>query len=92
MDRKNNKFSKKLIATALALVFQPSYLLAQSDANITAQENINRAMQTPAAQSEFTPASKRVQQPTLVLPDLGCPYATAGSWRRSAFRSPEYGC
>lgn len=71
MDRKNNKFSKKLIATALALVFQPSYLLAQSDANITAQENINRAMQTPAAKSEFTPASKRVQQPTLVLPDLG---------------------
>jgi hypothetical protein len=54
MDRKNNKFSKKLMAAALAVIFQPSYLLAQSDANMTAQENINRAMQAPAAQSEFT--------------------------------------
>jgi predicted Zn-dependent protease len=71
MKRKKNKVAQKLIAGSLALIFYPSCLLAQVDNNRVAQENIDRTMQSPRAGSEFTPPSKRMQQPQLVLPDLG---------------------
>ncbi|MFM1870161.1 MAG: hypothetical protein RLY99_905, partial [Pseudomonadota bacterium] len=53
-----------------ALIFYPTCIFAQAN-NQLAQDNINRTMQTPKAQSEFAPPSKRAQQPQLVLPDLG---------------------
>jgi predicted Zn-dependent protease len=71
MNRKKNRVAQKLIAGSLALIFYPSCLLAQVDNNRVAQENIDRTMQSPRAGSEFAPPSKRMQQPQLVLPDLG---------------------
>jgi len=71
MNRKKNKVAQKIIAGSLAFIFYPSCLLAQIDNNRVAQENIDRSMQSPRAGSEFAPPSKRVQQPQLVLPDLG---------------------
>jgi beta-barrel assembly-enhancing protease len=70
MNRKKNKVAQKLIAGSLAFIFYPSCLLAHVD-NRLAQENIDRTMQSPRAGSEFAPPSKRIQQPQLVLPDLG---------------------
>jgi predicted Zn-dependent protease len=71
MNRKKNKVAQKLIAGSLAFIFYPSCLLAHVDNNRLAQDNIDRTMQSPRAGSEFAPPSKRVQQPQLVLPDLG---------------------
>jgi len=71
MNRKKNKVAQKLIAGSLALIFYPSCLLAHVDNNRLAQDNIDRTMQSPRAGSEFAPPSKRMQQPQLVLPDLG---------------------
>ncbi len=71
MNRKKNNVAQKIIAGSLAFIFYPSCLLAQVDNNRLAQENIDRTMQSPRAGSEFAPPSKRVQQPQLVLPDLG---------------------
>ena len=71
MNRKKNKVAQKIIAGSLAFIFYPSCLLAQVDNNRVAQENIDRTMQPPRAGAEFAPPSKRVQQPQLVLPDLG---------------------
>ena len=71
MNRKKNKVAQKIIAGSLALIFYPSCLLAQVDNNRLAQDNIDRTMQSPRSGSEFAPPSKRMQQPQLVLPDLG---------------------
>jgi predicted Zn-dependent protease len=71
MNRKKNKVAQKLMAGSLAFIFYPSCLLAHVDNNRLAQDNIDRTMQSPRAGSEFAPPSKRVQQPQLVLPDLG---------------------
>jgi predicted Zn-dependent protease len=71
MNRKKNKVAQKLIAGSLAFIFYPSCLLAHVDKNRLAQENIDRSMQSPRAGSEFAPPGKRIQQPQLVLPDLG---------------------
>ncbi len=70
MDLKINQFAKKVLASSVALIFYPTCIFAQAN-NQLAQDNINRTMQTPKAQSEFAPPSKRAQQPQLVLPDLG---------------------
>ena len=70
MNLKINQFAKKALASSVALIFYPACLFAQAN-NQLAQDNINRTMQTPKAQSEFAPPSKRAQQPQLVLPDLG---------------------
>ena len=71
MNRKKNQVAQKLIAGSLALIFYPSCLLAHVDTNRLARENIDRSMQSPRSASEFAPPSKRMQQPQLVLPDLG---------------------
>ncbi len=70
MDLKINQFAKKVLASSVALIFYPTCIFAQAN-NQLAQDNINRTMQTPKAQSEFAPPGKRAQQPQLVLPDLG---------------------
>ena len=71
MNRKKNKVAQKLIAGSLAFVFYPSCLLAHVDNNRLAQENIDRSMQSTRTGSEFAPPGKKIQQPQLVLPDLG---------------------
>jgi predicted Zn-dependent protease len=71
MNRKKNKVAQKLIAGSLAFIFYPSCLLAHVDNNRLAQENIDRSMQSTRAGSEFAPPGKKIQQPQLVLPDLG---------------------
>ena len=71
MNRKKNKVAQKLIAGSLAFIFYPSCLLAHVDNNRLAQENIDRSMQSTRTGSEFAPPGKKIQQPQLVLPDLG---------------------
>jgi predicted Zn-dependent protease len=71
MNRKKNKVAQKLIAGSLAFIFYPSCLLAHVDNNRLAQENIDRSMQSTRAGSEFASPGKKIQQPQLVLPDLG---------------------
>jgi predicted Zn-dependent protease len=71
MNRKKNKVAQKLIAGSLAFIFYPSCLLAHVDNNRLAQENIDRSMQSTRTGSEFASPGKKIQQPQLVLPDLG---------------------
>ena len=71
MNRKKNKVAQKLIAGSLAFIFYPSCLLSHVDNNRLAQENIDRSMQSTRTGSEFAPPGKKIQQPQLVLPDLG---------------------
>ena len=71
MGPKFTSFSQKALCVALAVIFQPTAILAQTETNRVAQDNLNRVMQKPHAHSEFKPETRMPQQPSLVLPDLG---------------------
>ncbi len=71
MGSKFTSFSQKALCVALAMIFQPAAILAQTETNRVAQDNLNRVMQKPQAHSEFKPDNRMPQQPSLVLPDLG---------------------
>jgi len=70
MSNKRHRLSKKIIAGALAVLFQPSMLLAQTDSNRIAQDNIDRAMRSSPNSAGIPQVNKPIQQ-SLVLPDLG---------------------
>ncbi len=70
MSNKRHRLSKKIIASALAFLFQPSMLLAQTDSNRIAQDNIDRAMRSSPNSAGIPQVNKPIQQ-SLVLPDLG---------------------
>jgi predicted Zn-dependent protease len=70
MSNKRHLLTKKIIASALAFLFQPSMLLAQADSNRIAQDNIDRAMRSSPNSAGIPQVNKPIQQ-SLVLPDLG---------------------
>lgn len=66
MQRKNNRFHRKLIATLMALVFQPASLYGQVDGG-----QVNQNAASPSIKLSQSQAATRNRQPLLILPDLG---------------------
>lgn len=69
MNSKKNRFHKKLMVLAMALVFQPAYLYAQVDGNRLNQDATDQSIKLSKSQAAAVAAQSR--QPILVLPDLG---------------------
>lgn len=69
MNSKKNRFHKKLMVLAMALVFQPAYLYAQVDGNRLNQDATDQPIKLSKSQAAAVAAQSR--QPILVLPDLG---------------------
>lgn len=69
MNSKKNRFHKKLMVLAMALVFQPAYLYAQVDGNRLNQDTTDQPIKLSKSQAAAVAAQSR--QPILVLPDLG---------------------
>ena len=70
---KKNKPSilSRIVSLLLASSLLPSQSFAEGADNRLAEDNLNRVVTQPGAKSEFAPPSKRIEQPNLVLPDLG---------------------
>ncbi|QWD79565.1 M48 family metallopeptidase [Polynucleobacter sp. MWH-Spelu-300-X4] len=69
MNSKKNRFHKKLMVLAMALVFQPAFLYAQVDGNRLNQDATDQPIKLSKSQAAAVVAQSR--QPILVLPDLG---------------------
>ena len=71
MMKNSRSFSCRAFALLLACSVESGAVWSQNSGNRIAEENLNHVTRQPGAQSEFAPPSKQVQQPNLVLPDLG---------------------